>query len=65
MLHQQLMHYNIYRQEITVIEEDIIDIDAEDTQQGISAEVAMQWTSGYSESVHTLPIRSQQLKADP
>lgn len=45
--------YLVKAKKSTVIEEDIIDIDAEDTQQGISAEIAMQWTSGYSESVHT------------
>ena len=45
--------YLVKANKSTVIEEDIIDIDAEDTQQGISAEIAMQWTSGYSESVHT------------
>lgn len=45
--------YLVKAKKSTVIEEDIIDIDAEDTQQDISAEIAMQWTSGYSESVHT------------
>ena len=45
--------YLVKAKKSAVIEEDIIDIDAEDTQQGISAEIAMQWTSGYSESVHT------------
>lgn len=45
--------YLVKAKKSTVIEEDIIDIDAEDTQQGISAEIAMQWASGYSESVHT------------
>ena len=45
--------YLVKAKKSAVIEEDIIDIDAEDTQQGISAEIAMQWSSGYSESVHT------------
>ena len=31
----------------------VIDFEAEDTDKGISAEVAMQWNSGYSESVYT------------
>ena len=37
----------------TPIEPDVIDIESEDLQIGISAEIAMQWTTAYSESVHT------------
>ncbi|AKV55760.1 DNA gyrase subunit B [Bifidobacterium actinocoloniiforme DSM 22766] len=37
----------------TPVEDDIIDFEAEDLTLGISAEVAMQWTGAYSESVHT------------
>jgi DNA gyrase subunit B len=32
---------------------DVIDFEAEDTERKLSLEVAMQWTSAYSESVHT------------
>ena len=32
---------------------DIIDFEAEDTERRLSIEIAMQWTTGYSESVHT------------
>ena len=35
------------------VEDDIVDFEAEDLTLGISAEVAMQWTTAYSESVHT------------
>jgi len=35
------------------VHEEIIAFDAEDTERRISLEVAMQWTSAYSESVHT------------
>jgi DNA gyrase subunit B len=36
-----------------MIHPEIIDIEAEDTSEMISVEIAMQWTSAYSESVHT------------
>jgi DNA gyrase subunit B len=36
-----------------VIHPEIIDFEAEDTERRISLEVAMQWTTAYSESVHT------------
>jgi DNA gyrase subunit B len=36
-----------------VIHEEIIDFNAEDTERMMSLEVAMQWTTAYSESVHT------------
>ncbi|MGZ4650587.1 MAG: DNA topoisomerase (ATP-hydrolyzing) subunit B [Kineosporiaceae bacterium] len=35
------------------VHNDIIDFEAEDTERRISVEVAMQWTTAYSESVHT------------
>lgn len=35
------------------IEPDVIDFESEDLSLGISAEIAMQWTTAYSESVHT------------
>ena len=31
----------------------MIDFEAEDLKIGISAEIAMQWTTAYSEAVHT------------
>jgi DNA gyrase subunit B len=38
---------------IELIHPDIISFEAEDTERKIALEVAMQWTSAYSESVHT------------
>ena len=35
------------------IHPEVIDFEAEDTERRISVEIAMQWTSAYSESVHT------------
>ncbi|HVN12434.1 MAG TPA: DNA topoisomerase (ATP-hydrolyzing) subunit B [Kineosporiaceae bacterium] len=35
------------------VHNDIIDFEAEDSERRISVEVAMQWTTAYSESVHT------------
>ncbi|MBM7816439.1 DNA gyrase subunit B [Brevibacterium paucivorans] len=35
------------------VHEDIISFEAEDTEETIALEVAMQWTSSYAESVHT------------
>ena len=45
--------YLVKSRKATPVEADIIDFDAEDVTLGISAEVAMQWTTAYSESVHT------------
>ncbi|MEK0305874.1 DNA topoisomerase (ATP-hydrolyzing) subunit B [Bifidobacterium favimelis] len=45
--------YLVKVRKATPVEEDIIDFEAEDLKLGISAEVAMQWTTTYSESVHT------------
>ncbi|PMB97758.1 DNA topoisomerase (ATP-hydrolyzing) subunit B [Brevibacterium luteolum] len=36
-----------------VVHEDVIAFEAEDTEQQIALEVAMQWTNSYAESVHT------------
>jgi len=36
-----------------LVHNDIIAFEAEDTERKISLEVAMQWTNGYTESVHT------------
>lgn len=38
---------------IEVVHPEIIDIESEDTERKISLELAMQWTTSYSESVHT------------
>ena len=38
---------------IEVVHPEIIDFESEDLERRISLEVAMQWTSAYSESVHT------------
>ena len=35
------------------VEDEVINFDAEDLKLGISAEIAMEWTTAYSESVHT------------
>ncbi|MCH4834355.1 DNA topoisomerase (ATP-hydrolyzing) subunit B [Bifidobacterium pseudolongum] len=45
--------YMVKLRKATPIELDVIDIESEDLQIGISAEIAMQWTTAYSESVHT------------
>jgi len=36
-----------------LVNPDVIDFEAEDTERKISLEVAMQWTTSYTESVHT------------
>jgi DNA gyrase subunit B len=38
---------------VELVHPDVIDFEAEDTERRLSLEVAMQWTSAYSESVHT------------
>ncbi|RII42337.1 DNA topoisomerase (ATP-hydrolyzing) subunit B [Galactobacter valiniphilus] len=38
---------------VELIHPDVIAFEAEDTERKISVEIAMQWTSAYSESVHT------------
>ncbi|GAB2464452.1 DNA topoisomerase (ATP-hydrolyzing) subunit B [Xylanimonas ulmi] len=38
---------------VDLVHPEVIDFEAEDTERRISVEVAMQWTSAYSESVHT------------
>lgn len=45
--------YLVKSRKSTPIEEEVIDLDAEDLKLGISAEIALQWTAAYSESVHT------------
>ena len=36
-----------------MVHEDVIAFETEDTERKIAVEMAMQWTSAYSESVHT------------
>ncbi|ACZ29047.1 DNA gyrase, B subunit [Xylanimonas cellulosilytica DSM 15894] len=38
---------------VDLIHPEVIDFESEDTERKISLEIAMQWTSAYSESVHT------------
>ncbi|WP_282948607.1 DNA topoisomerase (ATP-hydrolyzing) subunit B [Cellulomonas endometrii] len=38
---------------VELVHPEVIDFEAEDTERKISVEIAMQWTSAYSESVHT------------
>lgn len=45
--------YLVKVRKATPVEAEVIDFEAEDLKLGISAEVAMQWTTAYSESVHT------------
>ena len=45
--------YMVKNRKATPVEEDVIDFEAEDLKLGISAEIAMQWTTAYSEAVHT------------
>ncbi len=45
--------YMVEKRNVAPVEEEIIDVEAEDLKLGISAEIALQWTRAYSESVHT------------
>ena len=45
--------YMVKSRKATPIEPDVIDFESEDLKIGISAEVAMQWTTAYSEAVRT------------
>ena len=38
---------------VELVHPEVIDFEAEDTERKISVEIALQWTSAYSESVHT------------
>ncbi|WP_444663840.1 DNA topoisomerase (ATP-hydrolyzing) subunit B [Cellulomonas sp. CW35] len=38
---------------VELVHPDVIDFESEDTDKRISVEIAMQWTTAYSESVHT------------
>lgn len=41
------------KKKVELVNEEIIDFSSEDTERTISLEVAMQWTTAYSESIHT------------
>ena len=45
--------YLVKSRKATPVQPDVIDFEAEDLKIGISAEIAMQWTTAYSEAVHT------------
>ena len=45
--------YLVKSRKATPVEDEVINFDAEDLKLGISAEIAMQWTTAYSEAVHT------------
>ncbi|KAB1650426.1 DNA topoisomerase (ATP-hydrolyzing) subunit B [Pseudoclavibacter endophyticus] len=47
------VHHLISRKKIPTVHDDIIEINAEDTERRISLELAMQWTGAYTESVHS------------
>ena len=47
-----VQHLNAAKK-VDLIHPQIINVEAEDTERRISVEIAMQWTSAYSESVHT------------
>ena len=47
------VEYLNHTKKTEVVHPNIISFEAEDTERRISLEVAMQWTSAYSESVHT------------
>lgn len=47
------VEYLVASRKATPIEEDVIDFESEDLNLGISVEIAMQWTTAYSEAVHT------------
>lgn len=45
-------HLN-HAKKVDLVHPEVIDFEAEDTERKISVEIALQWTSAYSESVHT------------
>src|SRR5690606_13274903 len=50
---EDYVHYLNSAKRAELVNEEIISFESEDTERKISAEVAMQWTTSYSESVHT------------
>jgi hypothetical protein len=47
------------------VHDDVISIEVEDTERSLSLEIAMQWTTSYSESVHTYANTSTPTRAAP
>ena len=45
--------YLVKSRKAVPVEDEVINFDAEDLKLGISAEIAMEWTTAYSEAVHT------------
>ncbi|MFC5337327.1 DNA topoisomerase (ATP-hydrolyzing) subunit B [Leucobacter denitrificans] len=50
---EDYVHYLNSAKRAELVNEEIISFESEDTERKISAEIAMQWTTSYSESVHT------------
>ena len=50
---QDYVDYLVKSRKSPPVEPEVISFDAEDLKLGISAEIAMQWTTAYSEAVHT------------
>lgn len=50
---EDYVHYLNSAKRAEIVNEEIISFESEDTTKQISAEVAMQWTTAYTESVHT------------
>lgn len=47
------VEYLVKAKKTAPVEDEVIDFEAEDLQMGISAELALQWTRAYSESIHS------------
>ncbi|MEJ3405665.1 DNA topoisomerase (ATP-hydrolyzing) subunit B [Rathayibacter sp. YIM 133350] len=47
------VEYLNHSKKADLVHEEIISLESEDTERKIALEVAMQWTTGYTESVHT------------
>ncbi|MFD1505922.1 DNA topoisomerase (ATP-hydrolyzing) subunit B [Georgenia yuyongxinii] len=47
------VHYLNSTKKVEVVHPEVIYLESEDTERRISVEIALQWTNGYSESVHT------------
>jgi DNA gyrase subunit B len=50
---QDYVHYLNTTKKIDLVHEEIISFESETKERSMSLEVAMQWTNGYNESVHT------------
>lgn len=50
---EDYVHYLNSAKRAELVNEEIISFELEDTERKISAEIAMQWTTAYTESVHT------------